>query len=52
MQKGSYRKLKKGRCTGCDHPTWSPSKNVNPRRMCIKCRKNDTRREKTGQEKE
>lgn len=46
MNRANYRKLKKGRCVGCDHPAWCPSKNVNPKRACIKCRKEATKRNK------
>lgn len=46
MNRANYRKLKKGRCVGCDHPAWCPSKNVNPKRACVKCRKEATKRNK------
>ena len=39
-----YRRLPKGRCYGCDHPTWCPSKKVNAKRKCIQCRKRATKR--------
>ena len=52
MGRADYRKLDKGRCTGCDHPAWFPSKNVNPKRACIKCRKEATKRQRiTGDTK-
>ena len=43
MHRGLYRKGDKGKCRYCDHPVYAPSKNVNPKRACIKCRKNSTR---------
>ena len=46
MNRANYRKLKKGRYIGCDHPAWCPSKNVNPKRACVKCRKEATKRNK------
>lgn len=46
MNRGEYRKHSKHKCKGCDHPAWCPSKNVNAKRACIKCRKNDTKRRK------
>ena len=41
-QRGMYRKLPKKRCIGCDHPSWAPSKRINPDRACTKCIKNAT----------
>ena len=46
MKRGLYRKLKKGKCTGCDHPQYAPSKNVNPERACVKCWKEATKRKR------
>ena len=44
MKRGLYRRLRKGICTGCDHPQWAPSKNVNPERACVKCFKTQIKR--------
>ena len=41
--RGLYRKLKKKICEGCDHPVYAPCKKINPKRACIKCRKEMTR---------
>lgn len=49
MKRGLYRKLNKGKCVGCDHPVWAPSKNVNPHRACIKCRKDSTNRNRRAE---
>lgn len=46
MKRGLYRKLHKNICCHCDHPVWCPSKNVNPKRACIQCRKWRTKRGK------
>lgn len=46
MNRGEYRKYSKHKCKGCDHPAWCPSRNVNAKRACVKCRKNDTKRRK------
>ena len=46
MNRGEYRKHSKHKCRCCDHPTWCPSKNINAKRACIKCRKNDTKRKR------
>lgn len=42
MQHGLYRKTNKGMCNGCDHPAYAPSKNINPKNACKKCRKQIT----------
>ena len=44
MQHGLYRKCNKHICCGCDHPAYAPCKNINPKRACKKCRKNNTKR--------
>lgn len=46
MQKGLYRKLKKNACIGCDHPAYCPSKKINQKNACKKCRKDSTNRDK------
>lgn len=46
MNRAEYRKHSKHKCVGCDHPCYAPSKNVNAKRACIKCRKNITKRVK------
>ena len=46
MERGAYRKLNKGICRYCDHPVYAPCENVNPKRACIKCRKEMTKRNK------
>ena len=46
MKRGLYRKIGKKICIGCDYPQYAPSKNVNPKRACIKCFKNQTKRKK------
>ena len=46
MQRGTYRKLKKKICIGCDHPGWAPCKKINPKRACKKCRKGMTPRQR------
>ncbi len=48
MNRGFYRKLPKKKCIGCDYPCYQTSKNVNPKRACIKCRKDSTKRNKKG----
>lgn len=45
MTRSGYRKINKGKCRYCDHPVYAPSKNVNPKRACVKCRKLDTQRQ-------
>ena len=46
MNRAYYRKSPKRRCYGCDHPMWCPSKKINAKRECIKCRKKATQRKK------
>ena len=46
MNHGLYRKLKKNFCIGCDHPAWCPSKKINGKNACRKCRKVNTKRSK------
>ena len=43
MKRALYRRLSKGRCRGCDYPMWCPSKKVNAKRACIKCKKQSTK---------
>lgn len=48
MTRSLYRKHSTHKCRGCDYPAWCPSKRINAKRACIKCRKNSTKRIKGG----
>lgn len=43
MQKGLYRRVPTKMCQGCDHPAYCPSKKVNGKNACRKCRKEFTK---------
>ena len=48
MKRSLYRKIETHACRGCDYPAYAPSKRINPKNACKKCRKNSTQRVKQG----
>lgn len=46
MKRSLYRKHSTHKCKWCDHPAWCPSKKVNGKNACAKCRKNNTQRKR------
>ena len=47
IKRGLYRRIGKKICIGCDHPTYAPSKKINPENACKRCFKKKTKRERS-----